>query len=70
MNTIEGALVPITEELTNFVKNWLAQHIKNTDFDYRGKMPSVHPIPEPFAWDSSFAVMVSSGPLLMLPVSP
>merc|ERR1719228_2713590 len=34
MNTIKGAVVPITHEITEFVKNWLAQHIKNTDFDY------------------------------------
>merc|ERR1719369_1704581 len=33
MNTVKGAVTPITEEITEFVKNWLAQHIKNTDFD-------------------------------------
>merc|ERR1711962_245666 len=56
MKTIAGAVLPITEEITEFIKNWLAQHIKNTDFDYRGKMPEVYPIPDPFVWDASFAV--------------
>merc|ERR1719474_1415297 len=56
MNTIKGATVPITDEITEFTKNWLAQHIKNTDFDYKGKMPEIYPIPEPYKWDRSFAV--------------
>jgi len=56
MNTIKGALLPITKEITDFTKNWLAQHIKNTDFDYKGKMPKIYPVPDPYVWDSSFAV--------------
>ena len=32
MKTIEGTVVPVSDETTEFVKNWLAQHIKNTDF--------------------------------------
>merc|ERR1719309_220884 len=56
MNTVKGATIPITDEITEFVKNWLAQHIKNTDFDYKGKMPEIYPIPEPYKWDRSFAV--------------
>ena len=59
MNTVKGAVVPITEEITEFVKNWLAQHIKNTDFDYKGKMPEIFAVPEPYKWDRSFAVFVS-----------
>ena len=59
MNTVKGAVVPITEEITEFVKNWLAQHIKNTDFDYMGKMPEIYPIPEPYKWNRFFAVFVS-----------
>jgi len=56
MNTIGGAVLPITEEMTEFIKNWLTQHIKNTDFKYVGKMPKQHPIPEPFLWNAFFAV--------------
>jgi len=56
MNTVTGAQVPITEEMTDFIKNWLTQHIKNTDFTYRGLLPVVHPIPSPFKWNSFFAV--------------
>jgi len=57
MKTIEGTVVPVSDETTEFVKNWLVQHIKNTDFSYMGKMPKVHPIPDPYVWDNSFAVM-------------
>ena len=56
MNTVKGAQIPITEEMTNFIKNWLAQHIKNTDFTYKGLLPEIHPIPTPFKWNSFFAV--------------
>ena len=59
MSTIQGTTVPVSKEMTEFIKNWLVQHIKNTDFSYKGKMPKVHPIPEPFEWDASFAVFVS-----------
>ena len=56
MNTIVGAQVPIGQDILDFVKNWLAQHIKNTDFDYKGKMPTPMAIPNPYVWDNSFAV--------------
>merc|ERR1712172_292187 len=56
MNTVKGAQIPITEEMTDFIKNWLAQHIKNTDFTYKGLLPEVHPIPNPFKWNAFFAV--------------
>ena len=59
MNTVSSAVTPITEEITEFIKNWLAQHIKNTDFDYKGKMPVVHDVPNPYKWDNSFAVLVT-----------
>merc|ERR1712121_89033 len=56
MKTIKGAHVPITKEITEFIKNWLAQHIKNTDFTYKGLMPELYPVPDPFLWDASFTV--------------
>jgi len=57
MKTIAGAVVPITEEMTEFIKNWFAQHVKNTDFTYKGLLPETYPIPDPYKWDASFAVM-------------
>merc|ERR1712002_95152 len=56
MKTLAGAVVPILEDTTEFIKNWLTQHIKNTDFKYKGKMPVIHPVPEPFKWSTFFAV--------------
>ena len=66
MSTIQGTTVPVSKEMTEFIKNWLAQHIKNTDFSYKGKMPKVHPIPEPFQWDASFAVFVSNSNVFLI----
>merc|ERR1711971_891657 len=34
----QSAHLPIPKEITDEAKNWLAQHIKNTDFAYRGKL--------------------------------
>ena len=44
---------PVDEAEIKWAQNWLAQHIRNTDFGYKGKLS--HPIPEPYVWDSSFA---------------
>merc|ERR1712216_988366 len=52
----QSAHLPIPKEITDFIKNWLAQHIKNTDFTYKGLLPEVHPIPNPFKWNAFFAV--------------
>ena len=59
MNTIVGATVTISQEILEFVKNWLVQNIKNTDFSYKGKMPVIYDVPNPYKWDNSFAVFVS-----------
>merc|ERR1711951_199847 len=51
--TLTWVTNPVSKEYTDFAKNWLAQHIMNTDFGYRGKL--AHPVPEPYVWDKSFA---------------
>merc|ERR1712089_19323 len=38
----------------DFAKNWLTQHIPNTDFKYKNKMP--FPVADPYVWDESFQV--------------
>ncbi|CAN0538645.1 unnamed protein product, partial [Ectocarpus sp. 8 AP-2014] len=34
----QDAHTPLSAEVTTWAKDWLAQHIKNTDFAYRGKL--------------------------------
>jgi len=44
---------PVKSEEIKWAQDWLAQHIKNTDFGYKGHLK--HPVPEPYVWDESFA---------------
>ena len=59
VKTVEGATVPISTEMIDFIMNWLAQHIKWTDFKYKGRIQLLHPVPDPYVWDASFMVGVS-----------
>merc|ERR1712108_101119 len=56
----QSADLPLPAEITDEAKNWLAQHIKNTDFAYRGKLHlrRHYVVPDPYIWDESFAVGV------------
>ena len=56
--TLTWVTVPISQEYLNFAKNWLAQHIKNTDFNYKYKLATHHDVPEPYVWNNEFAVNV------------
>jgi len=47
---------PVSQEYVQYAKNWLAQHIKNTDFKYRYKLPTQHTVPEPYIWNNEFEV--------------
>ena len=53
---MRGLTVPVSQDFLGFAKNWLTQHIPNTDFRYKGKMP--HHVADPYVWDESFQVYV------------
>ena len=55
--TMRGLHVPASQVWIDFAKNWLVQHIHNTDFRYKNKMP--HHVADPYVWDESYQVYVS-----------
>jgi hemerythrin family non-heme iron protein len=57
--TMRGLHTPVSHQWIDFAKNWLVQHIHNTDFRYKDKMP--HHVGDPYVWDESYQVFVSLG---------
>ena len=53
---------PVVLAEMKWAQDWLAQHIKNTDFGYKGHLK--HEVPEPYVWDKSFATDVRTSNLL------
>lgn len=54
--TLTWVTNPVSTEYADYAMNWLAQHIKNTDFKYRYKLKTQHKTPEPYIWNSEFEV--------------
>jgi len=44
---------PVDNAEIKWAQDWLAQHIKNTDFGYKGHLK--HHVPEPYVWDQTFS---------------
>ena len=55
--TMRGLKTPVSSTWIDYATNWLSQHIKNTDFRYKNKMP--HHVTDPYVWDESYQVNVS-----------
>ena len=53
MATLDRIHAPAEVKDIKIAQDWLAQHIKNTDFAYRGKLK--HVVPNPYVWDETFA---------------
>merc|ERR1711862_371381 len=54
--TLTWVTNPVSQEYLAWAKNWLAQHIKNTDFKYKYKLATHHNTPEPYVWNNEFEV--------------
>merc|ERR1712032_1293493 len=39
LNSMAGLTTPVSQKWIDFAKNWLTQHIPNTDFRYKNMMP-------------------------------
>ena len=63
LTVLKGVSTPVTQSWIDYAKNWLTQHIKNTDSRYKNKMP--HPVADPYVWDESFLVNVSINCLIL-----
>ena len=57
LSSMRGMSTPVSSKWLDYATNWLTQHIKNTDFRYKNKIP--HPVADPYVWDESFLVNVS-----------
>ena len=53
----ERLAAPVDVSEVKWAQDWLAQHIKNTDFGYKGHLK--HAVPEPYVWEQTFATDVS-----------
>ena len=54
--TMRGLTTPVSLDWVAFAKNWLVQHIPNTDFRYKNKMP--YHVADPYVWDESYDCFV------------
>ena len=54
--TLTWVTVPVSQEYIKFAANWFVQHIKNTDFTYKYKLPTQHNTPQPYIWTKEFEV--------------
>ena len=46
-----GLTTPVPQKWIEFAKNWLTQHIPNTDSRYKNMM--TYPVADPYVWDES-----------------
>jgi len=54
--TLTWVTVPVSTEYIEWAANWFVQHIKNTDFRYKYKLPTQHKTPQPYIWNKEFEV--------------